>query len=78
MRVVTLCLWWRLLQGQTVDEIDSKTGIYFDEVGVVIFYPTKWKIVTYIDLEPTYELWKQIKFHQRKISEFCQKIKDKD
>jgi hypothetical protein len=69
---------WRLLQGQTIDEIDSKTEIYFDEIGTVLFYPMRWKIVTYISLQLTRELWKQTKIHQRKVNEFCQKIKDKN
>jgi hypothetical protein len=38
----------------------------------------KWKVATYIDLEPTRELWKQTKIHQRKVTDFCQKIKDKN
>jgi hypothetical protein len=52
--------------------------MYFDEVGTIVFYPTKWKVVTYINLEPTRELWKQTKIHQRKVIEFCQKTMDKD
>jgi hypothetical protein len=76
--LITFCLWWKLLQSQTVQEINSKTGIYFDEVGIVRFYPTRWTVVTYINLEPTRELWKQTKIHQRKIMNFCQKIKDKN
>ncbi|PNF23406.1 hypothetical protein B7P43_G12246 [Cryptotermes secundus] len=75
---ITLCIFWELLNAQTVEEIQSKSGIYFDEVGTVLFYPMKWKVVTYINLEPTRELWKQTKSHQRKASEFCQKIKDKN
>jgi hypothetical protein len=34
-------------------------------------------VVTYIKLEPTRELWKQTKA-QRKIAEFCRKIKTKN
>jgi hypothetical protein len=75
--IIAFCTWWKLLQGQTVNELESKTGIYFDEVGAVLFYPTKWKIVTYINLEPTRELWKQTKAHHKRIVEFCQKIRDK-
>jgi hypothetical protein len=37
----------------------------------------KWKVVTYINLEPTRELWKQTKVHQRRVTELCQKIKGK-
>jgi hypothetical protein len=75
---IKLCIGWRLLQGQTIEKIDSKTGIYFDEIGTVLFYPTRWKVVSYIDLEPTRELWKQTKIHQRKVTEFCSKIKDRN
>jgi hypothetical protein len=52
---------WRLTQGQTIIELESKTGIYFDEAGTVPFYPMKWKVVTYVNLEPTRELWKLTK-----------------
>jgi methyl-accepting chemotaxis protein len=76
--ILTLCIWWKLLQAQTIKETGSKTGIYFDEIGTVLFYPTRWTVVTYINLEPTRELWKQTKFHQKKVMEFCQKIKDKN
>jgi hypothetical protein len=76
--VITVCTWWRLLQSQSIEKVESNTGIYFDEVGTIAFYPMKWKVVTYIDLEPTRELWKQTKVHQRKVMEFCQKTKDKN
>jgi hypothetical protein len=42
----TLCVWRKLLQAQTIEEIKSETGIYFDEIGTVLFYPMKWKVVT--------------------------------
>jgi hypothetical protein len=38
----------------------------------------RWKVVTYTDLEPTRELWKQTKTHQKKVTDFCQKIKTKN
>jgi hypothetical protein len=66
---------YNVLQAQEVNEIQSKTGIYFDEVGTLIFYPMKWKVVTYINLKPTRELWRQTKIQQKRVSEFCQKIK---
>jgi hypothetical protein len=69
--------WWVITRAQTVQEVKSKTGLYFDEIGTMIFYPTKWKVVTYINLEPSRELWKQAKTQQRKIIDFCSKIKDK-
>ena len=78
--VITVCVWWTLLQGQgqKVDDIDSRTGIYFDEIGTIRFYPMRWKVITYIDLEPTRELWKQTKLHQKRVTDFCQKIKNKN
>jgi hypothetical protein len=75
--LITPCMWWRLLQGQTIDKVESKAGVYFDEMGTVFFYPMKWKVVTYSNLEPTRELWKQTKIHQRKVSDFCQKVRNK-
>jgi hypothetical protein len=33
---------------------------------------------SHINLEQTCELWKQTKLHHRKVTEFCQKIKDKN
>jgi hypothetical protein len=41
------------------------------------FYPTKWKVVTYINLEPTRELWKQTRTHQGKILSSARKSKIK-
>lgn len=37
----------------------------------------KWKVVTYINPEPTRERWKRTKIHQRQVAESCQKIRDK-
>jgi hypothetical protein len=39
-------IFWKLLHAQTIEETNSETGIYFDEVGSVVFYPMKWKVVT--------------------------------
>jgi hypothetical protein len=75
--VITLCVWRKLLHAQTIEETKSETGIYFNEIGTLFFYPMKWKIITYVNLEPTRELWKQTKIQQRKVTDFCQKIEDK-
>jgi hypothetical protein len=75
--VITVCTWWRLLQNQSIEKVESNTGIYFDEVGTIAFYPMKWKVVTYINLEPTREIWKQTKVHQRKEWNFVRKQKTK-
>jgi hypothetical protein len=75
--VAILCVWLKPVQGQDVEEVSSKTALYFDEVGTMLFFPTKWKIVTYINLEPTRELWKQTKTHQKKVIHLCKRIKDR-
>jgi hypothetical protein len=69
---------WRKLQAQSVQEIKTNAGLYFDEMGTVSFYPSKWKVITYVNLEPTRELWRQTEGHQRKIADFCKKIKNRN
>jgi hypothetical protein len=59
----------------TITPIES-TGIYFDEIGNVFFYPTRWKIVSYVDLKPTQRLWKQVKIHQFQILNYCNKVQN--
>jgi hypothetical protein len=57
----------------TITPIGSHTGLYFDEIGQIFFYPTQWKIVSYVDLKPTQLLRKQVKAHQLQIVN-CLKI----
>ncbi|PNF16929.1 hypothetical protein B7P43_G03694 [Cryptotermes secundus] len=33
--IITLIIWWKLLQAQNIEEVQSETGIYFDEVGTL-------------------------------------------
>jgi hypothetical protein len=54
--------------------IDSRAGLYFDEIGHVFFYPTQWKIISYVNLRPTQLLWKQVKAQQSQIVNYCNKI----
>jgi len=58
----------------TIALIDSPSGLYFDEMGQVFFYPTQWKVISYVNLEPTQMLWKQVKSHQLQIVNYCMKI----
>jgi hypothetical protein len=58
----------------TITLVESSTGLYFDEIGNVFFYPTQWKIVSYVDLKPTQRLWKQVKTHQFQIFNYSTKI----
>ena len=51
----------------TIASIDSPSGLYFDEMGQIFFYPTQWKVVSYVNLKPAQLLWKQVKAHQLQI-----------
>jgi hypothetical protein len=59
-----------------ITSIESQAGLYFDEVGNIFFYPTQWKIISYVDLKPTQRLWKQIKTHQVQIANYCKKVQN--
>jgi hypothetical protein len=74
--VFALCVSWKLLEAQNIEEINSNKGIYFDEVGRVLFYPKKRKIVIYINLEPKRELWKQTIIHET-LYNFVKRLKVK-
>jgi hypothetical protein len=58
----------------TIASIDSPTGLYFDEMGQILFYPTQWKVVSYVNLKPTQMLWKQVKENPLQIVNYCIKI----
>jgi hypothetical protein len=40
----------------------------------MFFYPTQWKVISYVNLKPTLSLWKQIKTHQSQIVNYCRTI----
>jgi hypothetical protein len=58
----------------TITPIESHMRLYFDEIGQIFFCPTKWNVVSYVDLQPTQLLWKQVKAHQLEIVNYCLKI----
>ena len=58
----------------TITQIESHTGLYFDEIGQIFFYPTQWKVVSYVNLNPTQLLWKQVKSHQSQMVNYCAKV----
>jgi hypothetical protein len=77
--------WWNFLNTQdqetqksepTIIPISSQTGIYFDEMGQMLFYTTQWKVVNYANLKPVQIQWKQVKEHQSKITEYCSKTQN--
>jgi hypothetical protein len=60
----------------SITAIDSSTGLYFDEMVQVFFYPTQWKVVSYVSLKPTQLLWRQVKAHQLQVASYCMKIQN--
>ena len=58
----------------TITQIGSQTGLYFDELGQIFFYPTQWKVVSYVNLKPTMLMWKQVKTHQSQIVSHCRTV----
>ena len=77
----TLMGWWNFITqtekiGPTLTQINSQTGLYFDEIGQTLFYTTQWKIVSYADLKPVQLQWKQVTENQTKIGEYCIKVKN--
>jgi hypothetical protein len=59
-----------------IKAIDSSTGLYFDVMGQIFFYPTQWKVVSYVNLKPTQMLWKQVKGYQSQIINYCMKVQN--
>jgi hypothetical protein len=58
----------------TIASIESRVGLYFGEFGQLFFYPTQWKVVSYVNLKPTQMLCKQVKSQQSQIVNYCNKI----
>lgn len=63
-----------LSKGSQITQITSQTGVYFDNIGGVYFFPTEWSLVTYVDLRPVKELWKQTKERIVSLSEMCNRL----
>ena len=71
--MLIMVLHWGYTKAQEVESIKMETGIYFDEIGIIRFYPIHWKVVSYINLEPTRNLWQSTKAHQKKVLDSCKK-----
>ncbi|KAJ4430607.1 hypothetical protein ANN_19195 [Periplaneta americana] len=55
--------------------MDSPTRIYFDNIGTIQFYPAQWSLITYVDLQPTKELWQNTKDVMIRFRKICEEIK---
>jgi hypothetical protein len=65
---------WRHVQTQQTEPLALEAGIYFDEVGIICFYPMTWKVVSYLDLQPTRDLWRNVKDHYKQVIQYCQNL----
>jgi hypothetical protein len=63
-----------LSKGSQITQITSQTGVYFDSIGNVYFFPTEWSLVTYVDLRPVKDLWRQTKERIVTLSEMCNRL----
>jgi hypothetical protein len=68
---ISLFLCCECLKPELVEVITSETGIYFNEVSQISFNPMTWKVVSYVDLKPTRDLWRKVKEHQKRVSRYC-------
>ena len=50
----------------------SRQSIY--EIGIIRFYPMRWKMVSYINLVPTRNLGQSTYANQRRVFDNCKKI----
>jgi hypothetical protein len=71
---ISLFVCCECLKPEPIKVITSETGIYFDEVGQISFYPMTWKVVSYNDLKPTRDLWRKGKEHQKRVSQYCYRL----
>jgi hypothetical protein len=65
---------WRHVQTQQTERLTSEAGIYFDEVGIICFYPMTWKVDSYLDLQPTRDLWRHVKDHCKQVIQYCENL----
>jgi hypothetical protein len=75
--LVSILALWKHVQAQQAEPISSQAGIYYDEIGTISFYPTTWKVVSYLNLQPTRDLWRKVKDHYRQVVSYCQTLEKK-
>ena len=59
--------WQEEINAQQVEHTNSKSGIYFDAIGYISFFPTNWTVLSYLNLEPTSTLWKTLRYIFKKL-----------
>lgn len=63
--------WWRGLQGQEIEKISESSGLFYELSGILRIYPLKWKVVSYVNVEPTSTLWQSTKKQVKTMKRFC-------
>jgi hypothetical protein len=75
--LINILALWKHVQTQQTEPLSSQAGIYFDEIGTISFYPTTWKVVSYLNLQPTRDLWRKVKAHYKQVVSYCQTLEMK-
>jgi hypothetical protein len=61
----------------TVQPFKKSPGLYYDFIGDVQLYNTKWKIVTYINLETVDNNFKTVENYAQMSVDFCRRYEHK-
>ena len=69
--IIALC---ELVHTQQTEPMTSDAGIYFDEAGIISFYPMTSRVVSYLNLQPTRDLWRKVKNHYKSVTQYCQAL----
>ena len=69
--IIALC---ELIHTQQTEPMTSDAGINFDEAGIISFYPMTWRVVSYLNLQPTRDLWRKVKNHYKSVIQYCQAL----
>jgi hypothetical protein len=75
--LISILALWKRVQTQQTEPLSSQAGIYYDEVGTISFYPMTWKVVSYLNLQPTQDLWRKVKDHYKQVASYCQTLEKK-
>ena len=71
VNIVILACWWTRLQGQEIEVLEKSSGLYYEQAGIIQLYPLKWKVISYVNIEPTLKLWLSTKKQVNIMKKFC-------
>jgi hypothetical protein len=61
----------------TVQQFKESPGLYYDHIGEAQLYNTKWKIVTYINLQTVDDNFRTVRNYTQMSADFCKKHEHK-